>query len=47
MKIKLIIVDSFEAEYPNPQIKYYTDSDHIDHWIYSPEKCPKVIESVF
>ncbi len=47
MKIKLIIVDSFDAQYPNPQIKYYTDSEHIDHWIYSPEKCSKVIESVF
>ena len=47
MKIKLIIVDSFDAEYPNPQIKYYTDSDHIDHWVYSPDKCPKIIESVF
>lgn len=47
MKIKLIIVDSFDAEYPNPQIKYYTDSGHIDHWIYSPDKCTKVIESVF
>ena len=47
MKIKLIIVDSFDAEYPNPQIKYYTDSEHIDHWVYSPDKCPKIIESVF
>lgn len=47
MKIKLIIVDSFDAQYPNPQIKYYTESDHIDHWIYSPDKCPKIIESVF
>ena len=47
MKIKLIIVDSFDAEYPNPRIKYYTESDHIDHWIYSPDKCPKIIESVF
>lgn len=47
MKIKLIIVDSFDAQYPNPQIKYYTESSHIDHWIYSPEKCPKIIESVF
>ena len=47
MKIKLIIVDSFDAEYPNPQIKYYTESDHIDHWVYSPDRCPKIIESVF
>ena len=47
MKIKLIIVDAFEAEYPAPPIKYYTYSDHIDHWVYSPMQCSKVIESIF
>lgn len=47
MKIKLIIVDAFDAEYPNPKIRYFTDSEHIDHWIYSPDRCEKVIESVF
>ncbi|MBR6530966.1 MAG: 30S ribosomal protein S1 [Clostridia bacterium] len=47
MKIKLIIVDAFEAEYPTPPIKYYTESDHIDHWVYSPVQCSKVIESTF
>ncbi|MBR3835632.1 MAG: 30S ribosomal protein S1 [Clostridia bacterium] len=47
MKIKLIIVDAFEAEYPTPPIKYYTESDHIDHWVYSPVQCSKVIESMF
>ncbi len=47
MKIKLIIVDAFEAQYPTPPIKYYTESDHIDHWIYSPVQCSKVIESTF
>lgn len=47
MKIKLIIVDAFAAEYPAPPIKYYTDSSHIDHWVYSPAQCSKVIESSF
>ena len=47
MKIKLIIVDAFEAEYPTPPIRYYTESDHIDHWVYSPVECSKVIESSF
>lgn len=47
MKIKLIIVDAFEAEYPTPPIKYYTDSEHIDHWVYSPAECSKIIESSF
>ena len=27
--------------------KYFTDSRHIDSWVYSPEGCEKVIESVF
>lgn len=47
MKIKLIIVDAFQAEYPAPEIKYYTQSDHIDRWVYSPAECSKVIESSF
>ncbi|MDD6275430.1 MAG: S1 RNA-binding domain-containing protein [Clostridia bacterium] len=47
MKIKLIIVDAFQAEYPSPPIKYYTDCDHIDRWVYSPKSCSKVIESTF
>lgn len=46
-EIKLIIVDAFDAEYPPPPVTYYTDSDYIDHWIYSPECCPKVVESFF
>lgn len=47
MKIKLVIVDSFSADYPPAPIKYFTDSRHIDSWVYSPEGCEKVIESVF
>ncbi len=47
MKIKLIIVDSFDAEYPIGPVKYYNDSDFIEHWVYSPESCNKKIETVF
>ncbi len=47
MKIKLIIVDAFEAEYPTPPIKYFTEMDHIDKWVYSPAECSKIIESDF
>ena len=47
MKIKLIIVDAFaEAAAPEP-VRYFTDCDHLDRWIYSPESCEKVIETVF
>ena len=47
MKIKLIIVDSFDAQYPNESVKYYNQSDFIDRWVYSPESCSKKIETVF
>ncbi len=47
MKIKLIIVDSFDAEYPKNDIEYFVKEGHIDRWIYSPEKCEKVIETEF
>lgn len=47
MKIKLIIVDSFDAEYPNEPVTYYTHGDYIERWIYSPESCSKKIETVF
>jgi len=47
MKIKLIIVDFFEETLPPPPVRYFTDCDHIDRWVYSPESCGKVIESVF
>lgn len=47
MKIKLIIVDSFDANYPVEPPKYFIESGHIDRWVYSPEESDKIIESVF
>lgn len=47
MKIKLIIVDSFDAQYPNEPTQYYINGDYIDRWVYSPASCEKVIETVF
>lgn len=47
MKIKLIIVDSFEAEYPNEPVTYYNQSDFIDRWVYSPASCQRTVETVF
>ncbi len=47
MKIKLIIVDSFDAQYPETPAEYYIRQGHIDRWVYSPESCPKVVETVF
>ncbi|HOA33789.1 MAG: 30S ribosomal protein S1 [Clostridiales bacterium] len=47
MKIKLIIVDSFEADYPPLPIKYFYTEDKIKHFLYSPPGCEKVIETYF
>ncbi len=47
MKVKLIIVDAFNAEYPPEQPQYYTDASHISRWVYSPECCSRLVESNF
>lgn len=47
MKLKLIIVDSFNAEYPETEIKYFFNGNHIDKFVYSPKCCEKRIESIF
>ncbi|MDO4731618.1 MAG: S1 RNA-binding domain-containing protein [Clostridia bacterium] len=47
MKIKLIIVDTFDYEYMPQQPKYFINSGHIDKFTYSPESCSKIVESVF
>ncbi|MGN0573135.1 MAG: S1 RNA-binding domain-containing protein [Acutalibacteraceae bacterium] len=47
MKIKLIIVDSFSADYPAEPSEYFIKSGHIDRWVYSPPESEKLIESTF
>lgn len=47
MKIKLIIVDSFSADYPAEPSEYFMKSGHIDRWVYSPPESEKLIESTF
>lgn len=47
MKIKLIIVDSFEADYPPLPVRYFYNEDRMTHFLYSPPGCEKVIESFF
>ena len=46
MKIKLIIIDSFEGERINT-IKYFYNEDSMDLWRYSPENCHKNIFTDF
>lgn len=47
MKIKLIIVDAFEAEYESGPPQYFVDAPRLSVWRYSPPECEKVIETVF
>lgn len=47
MKFKLIIVDAFDADYPRKKPVYFTQSDHIDYFRYSPENADKLIETRF
>lgn len=47
MKVKLIIVDAFEAPYIPPKPVYYIKDGHIDTWKYSPECAGRVIETRF
>ncbi len=47
MKFKLIIVDSFDAEYPRKKPEYFIKEGHLDHFRYSPEFCTKNIETTF
>ena len=46
MKIKLIIIDSFESSYM-PKIKYYSTDEVITEWEYSPKECRKQITTKF
>lgn len=47
MKVKLIIVDAFEAAYVPPAPTYYIQGGRLDRWRYSPGCSERVIETVF
>lgn len=47
MKVKLIAVDVFDAEYHAEKLKYFVTDCHISHWVYTPENSSKVIETIF
>ena len=50
MKIKLIIIDTDEAESLSAPLCYFLDPDettHVDCWRYSPEGSGKTIETIF
>ncbi len=47
MKIKLIIIDTFEDECEVKNPEYYYFGDHIDEFVYSPPDCTKYIATRF
>ncbi len=47
MKIKLVIVDSFDDDEGERPIKYFINEGKISRWTYTPENCAKLIESTF
>ena len=46
MKIKLIIIDSFDSAY-SPEIQYFSPDNRITEWDYSPKNCYKQITTKF
>ena len=47
MKFKLVIIDSFAAEYTDTHNEYFFTGNHIDYFRYSPPECDKIIETLF
>ncbi len=47
MKVKLIIVDAFDADYPKRKPHYFIKEGHLDYFRYSPQYCEKIIETFF
>lgn len=50
MKVKLILIDSYEGLPSEKRTQYFVDcksTRHISHWRYSPPNAQKVIESIF
>lgn len=47
MKVKLIIVETFDYKYTPCEPHYFYEGNHIDEFIYSPEECDRLIMSSF
>lgn len=47
MKVKLIIIDTFEYAYKPKPPKYFFTGEHMDSFLYSPAVSDKIIETVF
>lgn len=47
MKMKLVIIDAQDVKREVSPPRYFITEGHIDHWLYSPPGCDKVIETNF
>jgi len=47
MKVKLILIDAFDAEYAPAPPHYFHTAGRIDRWLYSPPDCARRMETVF
>ena len=47
MKLKLILIDAQNTCEAPPPLKYFITQGHLDHWVYSPPGCGKVVETFF
>ncbi len=47
MKVKLIIIETFDHSYPPMQPEYFFSGEHMPYFRYSPPEATKVIETVF
>lgn len=47
MKVKLIIIDTFNGDTAPDEPVYYYEGDHISSWQYSPEACSRTVISEF
>lgn len=47
MKVKLIIVETFDYKYSPQKPKYFFEGEHMDEFLYSPPDCEKRIVSTF
>ncbi|MBE6870863.1 MAG: 30S ribosomal protein S1 [Ruminococcaceae bacterium] len=47
MKLKLIIIDSFDGEFVREKPQYFIEEGHIDRWRYSPPSCERLVETLF
>ena len=47
MKIKLIVIDTFQYDYLPTPPEYFCQADHIDRFVYSPACSSRLLETIF